>query len=196
MFWLIDVLNTLMRINDDSVSFHHHSPHQEEIVMLKKNVLKSCLVAWVLMAIPTPPALADTSIKVSLWDKGGEMDMSKNMGMGMGMRADMKMAMMGIQIDKKTIPAGKTTFEVMNSSKEMQHEMLISPIATEDTVLPFIENENRVDEEKSGDLGEVSELEPGKSGALTLELKPGLYILFCNIPAHYMMGMWTVVKVE
>jgi uncharacterized cupredoxin-like copper-binding protein len=167
-----------------------------ETVMLKTNILKSFLVALAMAAMPIASAFADTTLKVSLWDKGGEMDMSKNMGMGMGMRANMKMAMMGIDIDKKTIPAGKITFEVTNAAKETQHEMLVAPIAKEDMVLPFVENENRIDEEKSGDLGEVSELEPGKSGALTLELKPGLYILFCNIPAHYMMGMWTVLKVQ
>jgi uncharacterized cupredoxin-like copper-binding protein len=171
-----------------------------EIIMLKKNILKSCLIALTLWTTSTLSALADTSIKVSLWDRGGMMDMSKNMGMGMGMgmgmRVNMKMAVMGIDVDKGTVPAGKVTFEVSNASKEIQHEMLVSPIATEDTVLPFVENENRVDEQKSGDLGEVSELDPGKSGALTLDLKPGLYILYCNIPAHYMMGMWTVLKVE
>jgi uncharacterized cupredoxin-like copper-binding protein len=74
--------------------------------------------------------------------------------------------------------------------------MLVSPVKDENTVLPFVENENRVDEEASGDLGEVSELEPGKSGSLTLDLKPGNYILFCNVPGHYMAGMWTALKVE
>jgi uncharacterized cupredoxin-like copper-binding protein len=164
--------------------------------MLQKNIVKSCLIALALFTSSVIPASADSIIKVSLWDKGGEMDMSKMMGMGMGMHGNTKMAMMGIDIDKKSVPAGKVTFEVKNASKEIQHEMLVSPIANEDVVLPFIENENRVDEEKSGDLGEVSELDPNKSGALTLDLKPGLYILFCNIPAHYMMGMWTVLKVE
>jgi uncharacterized cupredoxin-like copper-binding protein len=74
--------------------------------------------------------------------------------------------------------------------------MLISPVKDKDTLLPFIENENRVDEEKSGDLGEVSELDPGKSGKLTLTLKPGTYILFCNVPGHYTAGMWATLTVK
>ena len=78
----------------------------------------------------------------------------------------------------------------------MIHEMLVSPILGLDAKLPYVDNENRVDEEASRDLGEVSELDPGKSGALTLELKPGLYILFCNIPGHYMSGMWTTIEVR
>jgi uncharacterized cupredoxin-like copper-binding protein len=164
--------------------------------MLKINFAKPLLVGLALAVAVVTPAFADSTVKVSLWDKGGDMDMSKMMGMGMGMHGNMKMAMMGIDIDKKSVPAGKVTFEVTNASKETQHEMLVAPVASEDTILPFVENENRVDEEKSGDLGEVSELDPAKSGSLTIDLKPGLYILYCNVPAHYMMGMWTVVKVE
>ena len=142
------------------------------------------------------PALADATIKVKLWDMGGMMDLSKNMGMGMGMGGDMMKAIMRIDIDKKSVPAGKVTFEVTNVAKETVHEMLVSPIAGKDAVLPFVENENRVNEEASGDLGEVSELDPGKSGSLTLDLKPGLYVLFCNVPGHYTAGMWTVLEVK
>lgn len=164
--------------------------------MLTKNIIRSGLLAIALASASSIAAQADAVVKVSLWDKGGMMDMSKSMGLGMGMHGKMDMAIMGIKIDKQTVPAGKVTFDVINDSKETQHEMLISPVVDENTVLPFVENENRVDEEASGDLGEVSELEPGKSGALTLELKPGNYILFCNVPGHYMAGMWTALKVE
>jgi len=142
------------------------------------------------------PALADTTVNVKLWDKAGDMDMSKNMGLGMGMHGDMSMATMGIDVDTHTAPAGKVTFKVTNIAKEIEHEMLISPIKSTDDVLPYIDAENRVDEEASGDLGEVSELEPGESGALTLDLKPGLYILFCNIAGHYGAGMWTTFEVK
>jgi uncharacterized cupredoxin-like copper-binding protein len=45
-------------------------------------------------------------------------------------------------------------------------------------------------------MGEVSELDPGKSGSLTLTLDAGTYMLFCNLPGHYMAGMWTFVTVK
>jgi uncharacterized cupredoxin-like copper-binding protein len=167
-----------------------------EMIMLKRNFVKLGLLALALPLAAALPAHADTVVKVSLWDKGGMMDMSKSMGLGMGMHGNMKMAIMGIKIDKQSIPAGKVTFDVINDAKETIHEMLVAPVADENTVLPFVENENRVDEEKTGDLGEVSELEPGKSGALTVDMKPGTYILYCNVPGHYMAGMWTMLKVE
>jgi uncharacterized cupredoxin-like copper-binding protein len=149
----------------------------------------------------TLPSAADAVIKVSLWDKAdmmGKMDMGKSMGMGMGpgMHKKMGMGPMGINVDAATAAAGKVTFEVTNISTETIHEMIVAPIENVDVVLPYNANENRVDEEAAHDLGEVAELEPGKSGSLTLELKPGLYVLYCNIPGHFMAGMWTVLAVK
>jgi uncharacterized cupredoxin-like copper-binding protein len=157
--------------------------------------IRTFFPALILASVLAGPALADATVKVELWDKGGMMDMSKHMGFAMGMHGDMGMAIMGIKTDVTEVPAGNVTFAVTNVSKDTLHEMLVSPIKSLDDELPYIEDQNRVDEENSGDLGEVSELDPGKSGALTLDLKPGLYLLYCNVPGHYAAGMWTVVKV-
>ncbi|WP_245474327.1 sulfocyanin-like copper-binding protein [Mesorhizobium sp. M2A.F.Ca.ET.042.01.1.1] len=62
--------------------------------------------------------------------------------------------------------------------------------------LPYIDAENRVDEDKAGDKGEVSELDPGASGTLTVDLKPGKYVLICNVPGHFATGMWTEFTVK
>ena len=164
--------------------------------MSKRNLTISCLIALALAAASSVPAFADAVVKVTLLDKGGAMDMSKNMGLGMGMKADMKMAPMSIEINPKTVPAGKVTFRVTNKSNAVVHEMIVATVKDENIVVPFLENENRADEDKAGDLGEVSELEPGKSGTLIIEMKPGTYLLYCNVPGHYMMGMWTVLKVK
>ncbi len=166
---------------------------------VKKTLLLG--LAALSLAFAAASALADTTIKVNLWDKSGtmEMDMTKSMGMGMGMGADMTKAIMGIEMDKTSVPAGKVTFEVVNNSKDTMHDLheaIVVPITGKEVVLPYNANENRVDEEASGDLGEVADLEPGKSGTLTLDLKPGLYAVYCNIPGHYMAGMWTTLEVK
>lgn len=153
--------------------------------------LTGCLFAAVLYG----PAFAQTTVNVELWDKGGMMDMTGDMQWGMGMHGDPKMALMGIKVDKTEVPAGMVTFDVKNISKEVIHEMLVAPIKSTSDVLPYIDNEDRIDEAAAGDLGEVSELDPGGSGALTLDLKPGLYLLFCNVPEHFRAGMWTTVTV-
>jgi uncharacterized cupredoxin-like copper-binding protein len=156
----------------------------------------TAVAALAAMTITLAPANAAATVHVKLTDKGGMMDMSKDMKMGMGMHANMKMAMMGIAIDKKAVPAGKVTFDVKNTSSETVHEMLVAPIASLEATMPFKAAENRVDEEAARDLGEVSELDPGKGGSLTLDLKPGLYILYCNIPGHFGAGMWTTLQVK
>ncbi|WP_292147035.1 plastocyanin/azurin family copper-binding protein [Mesorhizobium sp.] len=151
-------------------------------------------LALTMLAVAAP-AFADSKVNVKLWDKNG--DMNADAKMGMGMPANMSMAMMKIQVDKQVVPAGKVTFEVTNTSKAAVHEMIVVPVTDpKKTTLPYISKENRVDEDAAGHLGEVSELDPGKSGSLTLDLKPGFYAVFCNIPDHFMNGMWATIKVQ
>ena len=164
--------------------------------MFKGKISMSCVIAVAFVAPLSAPAFADAVVKVTLLDKGGEMDMSKNMGLGMGMKGDMKMSPMSIEINPKTVPVGKVTFRVTNKSNAVVHEMIVAAVKNENFVLPYKEAENRADEDKAGDLGEVSELDPGKSGSLIVEMKPGTYLLYCNVPGHYMMGMWTTLNVK
>lgn len=145
-----------------------------------------------------PALAAGSTVSVSLWDKGdGSMDglgMLPNLAPGMG--GDMTLATMGITATPATVPAGEVTFEVTNDSKGTIHEMILSPLPADGKPLPYLADENRADEEKAGHLGEVSELDPGAKGALTVTLSPGTYLLYCNIPGHLVLGMWTTVKVE
>ena len=156
----------------------------------------SLCVASLLALAEGSPALADTTVKVTLWDKPAIMNSGMKMNMGMGMHGNMSMAGMGIDVDKAKVRAGKVTFDVLNASKDTIHEMIVSPIRGPDVSLPYVANEGRVDEDASGDLGEVSELDPGRAGSLSIELKPGYYALFCNVPGHFTAGMWTTIKAE
>ena len=45
-------------------------------------------------------------------------------------------------------------------------------------------------------IGEVAELAPGKSGKVTLTLKPGKYLLACNVAGHYQLGMHRMLIVS
>ncbi|MFC2967506.1 hypothetical protein [Acidimangrovimonas pyrenivorans] len=161
------------------------------------------LAAAALPALSLTPALAASGevVHVSLWDKGDnamdKLGEEPPMGFNMiGAAKHDKLATMGVTATPDAIKAGKITFEVTNNSKDTVHEMIVAPIKSKDEVLPYNKEEMRVEEEKAGHLGEVSELDPGASGALTLTLKPGEYILYCNIPGHYVMGMWTLFTVK
>lgn len=142
------------------------------------------------------PAMADAIVHIELADAGGTIDFSKNMDMGIGGHGDMKMAPVTLKADTSSVPAGKVTFEVVNNSKEIEHEMVVAPVASMDAAPPFNADKNEVDEDNSGALGEVEELEPGKTGSVTLDLKPGYYVLFCNIAGHYGAGMWAKFEVK
>ena len=140
---------------------------------------------------------ADTTIKVSLWDKGADSAMMDDAHMAMtgSMKMKMSAAIMGIKLDADSVPAGTVTFDVTNDSKDLIHEMVLSPLTADQEDLPYLADEYKVDEDAAGHLGEVAELEPGKGGALTIDLKPGRYIVYCNIPGHFVGGMWTVLTV-
>ena len=141
------------------------------------------------------PALADeTVVNVTLWDKGAETPMAMDEGIGMA-NAQKADSTMGIKLNKKTVKAGEVTFKVTNSSKDTVHEMLVLAIPA-DGKLPYDEKEAKFDEDKAGSLGEVEELDPGKRGELTINLKPGKYVLSCNVANHYANGMWTTFTVE
>jgi len=142
------------------------------------------------------PALATggTTVNVTLWDKGPSASMSMDEGMGM-MHASMANTMMGLKVNEKAVKAGEVTFKVTNVSKETVHEMIVVP-APADGALPYDQQEAKFDEDKAGALGEVEELEPGKSGELTLNLKPGKYVLSCNVANHFANGMWTMLTVQ
>jgi uncharacterized cupredoxin-like copper-binding protein len=85
--------------------------------------------------------------------------------------------------------AGKVTFHVQNTGT-LVHEMIVGkapirgPLAT-----------GKMSETTS--VGEVAELKPGTTGSVKLSLKPGSYILFCNVPGHFAAGQhvaFTVTK--
>ncbi|MBS0535502.1 MAG: hypothetical protein JSR72_15710 [Proteobacteria bacterium] len=119
-------------------------------------------------------------------------------GMGMmksGTSAKAAKPHMGITIYQHTVKSGSVTFAVTNHSEKTIHEMLVLPIKDTKTALPYLSGENRLNEDKTNSLGEVSELDPGKSGSLTVKLKPGKYLLACNVPGHYAAGMWTELTV-
>ena len=130
------------------------------------------------------PVQAATLVNVSLFDKGADTDMATGLSYASGM-SDMGKANVGIKLSRETVPAGEITLKVENNSKEMVHEMVVFYLKDPTKPLPYVADENRIDEEKAIDKGEVSELDPGKAGTVSLKLEPGKYLLACNVPGHF-----------
>jgi len=106
--------------------------------------------------------------------------------MGPGM---MMGGMMSIRIDKPTVKAGSLTFDVTNWSRSVLHEVLVISVDNPTAPLPYDFPQARVPEEQVKVLGEAADLEPNTTKTFELTLKPGSYLLICNIPGHYAAGM-------
>ena len=83
-----------------------------------------------------------------------------------------------------SVKAGKVTFTVKNVGK-VEHEMVVLKTNVPPGKLP-IGAGSRVSENTS--VGEVGEVHPGQTKKVTLALKPGKYVLICNLAGHYKAG--------
>jgi uncharacterized cupredoxin-like copper-binding protein len=86
---------------------------------------------------------------------------------------------MWVRPQYSSVEAGKVTFAARNVGK-VEHELMIerAPIAMD---APGKPNEEAAQ-------GMIEDMEPGQSGQMTLKLKPGSYVLFCNVPGHFAAG--------
>ena len=85
-----------------------------------------------------------------------------------------------------SVPAGKVTFKATNSGS-LVHELMVErmPIKFDAADKPT----------ESAAQGMIEDMDPSKSGQMTLKLTPGKYMLFCNVPGHYAAGQHTVLTV-
>jgi uncharacterized cupredoxin-like copper-binding protein len=113
----------------------------------------------------TTPALAATTVHVTLTDQ------------------------MELKLETSTVKAGRVVFDVKNDAQSQQHEVIIAKLRDRNQTISVPEGMDRVQEKKLRTLGEVSDLDPGKEGKLSISLKPGEYLLFCNMKGHYQAGM-------
>jgi uncharacterized cupredoxin-like copper-binding protein len=91
--------------------------------------------------------------------------------------------------DVKSAASGKVTFTVTNSGKII-HEMVVVP----GTPTSLTQPDGTASED--GTLGEVSDVEVGKTQKLTITMPPGTYTLLCNLPGHFANGMYASFTVK
>ncbi|UTI65697.1 plastocyanin/azurin family copper-binding protein [Paraconexibacter antarcticus] len=88
--------------------------------------------------------------------------------------------------------AGKLKVTLDNKGGVVHEFVVLKDSAAPGSLKPAANG--RVSEKTS--VGEVSETDPGKTRTATLDLKPGKYIYVCNIPTHYMSGMYGELVVK
>lgn len=93
-----------------------------------------------------------------------------------------------------TAPAGKVTLSVSNIGPTT-HEFVVVRTDLPDGELPIGADGLSVDEDPLDDVDEIEGIEDGTTEQVTVQLKPGRYVFFCNFEGHYLAGMHAAVRV-
>ncbi len=96
-----------------------------------------------------------------------------------------------IELSRSRVPAGPVSLQVENQGT-MIHE--IEVFVGEGTDLPV--SNNVADTSGMELIDEVEDIAPGLTPTLDLDLDPGNYVIICNLPGHYQMGMVTELTVS
>lgn len=98
-----------------------------------------------------------------------------------------------ISMSAHQIRAGTVTFIVRNRGT-IAHDFIVIKTDLAPDKLAVDQNAQKVSEE--GRVGGVMEIPPAKNGNLRLDLGPGHYVIVCNVPTHYQLGMRTELTVQ
>ncbi len=89
--------------------------------------------------------------------------------------------------DIASVKAGAVRIQADNVG-DGEHELVVAASDLKPAKLPTT-GDGDVDEDALDVIGEIPEMPPGKTGTTTLDLPPGKYVMFCNVPGHYVAGM-------
>ena len=91
-----------------------------------------------------------------------------------------------------TAKPGSVTIAAPNEG-QVEHELVLFKTNMDPAELPT-EAGGGVDEEKldkeAEEIGEIADVEPGDTQSGQFDLKPGKYVMFCNLPGNYAMGIF------
>jgi uncharacterized cupredoxin-like copper-binding protein len=85
-----------------------------------------------------------------------------------------------------TVKAGKVVFKATNVGN-IEHELMVERMPMK------FDAPNQPTEEAA--QGMIENMQGGASGQMTMHLKPGTYMLFCNVEGHYAAGQHILFKV-
>ena len=91
----------------------------------------------------------------------------------------------------RTLRAGKVTFRVRNDGA-IEHEFVVLRTNSHHHALPV----KKAVAVETGRLGEIAKIVPGQERSLTVRLKPGKYVLICNLLGHYRAGQFAALRVS
>jgi uncharacterized cupredoxin-like copper-binding protein len=99
-----------------------------------------------------------------------------------------------LRLDRRAARSGRITFKIHNRG-HLVHEFVVLKTTRAAAALPTDGDE--VSEHDAGRLvDEAENINPGRTAALSVKLKPGRYVLICNLPHHYAGGMHASLRIR
>lgn len=95
-----------------------------------------------------------------------------------------------IAVKEEAVKSGKVKVTA-NNIGTVPHELVVIR-----TNKPANDLGTKTEVSEKGSAGYVTNVAAGSSRSATLDLKPGKYVLICNLPAHYSRGMHTSLTVK
>jgi uncharacterized cupredoxin-like copper-binding protein len=92
-----------------------------------------------------------------------------------------------IALSQPSVASGKVTFDVVNKGTTVHSLVLIRTELPHDKIPSDPKDDAKVDEK--GSLLSTGQLAVAESKSFNRDLKAGSYVLVCNEPAHYLVGM-------
>lgn len=102
-----------------------------------------------------------------------------------------------IALSPGTASSGSVTFDITNNGPST-HEFVVFKTDLAEDQLPTDDSGNEVDEEGEGvaHVDEQEDIAANSSATLTVDLQPGTYVVICNLPGHYKLGMHAALTVS
>jgi len=99
-----------------------------------------------------------------------------------------------VALDATAVPAGAVTFKVRNGGTIVHSLVLLKTDVPHDQIPADPNDAARV--QQTGILRETGQLAVGETKQFAVRLAVGSYVLICNEPAHYLVGMHTPLTVR
>lgn len=108
---------------------------------------------------------------------------------------DVSLAEFTIEPSDNSAPAGTVTFNVTSDGAIFHNFRVIATDLAPDA-LPTDDATFGVDEAQVDIVASSADLDPGDAEEVTVDLEAGSYVLICNIPTHYDIGMTVAFTIE
>jgi uncharacterized cupredoxin-like copper-binding protein len=114
-----------------------------------------------------------------------------------GSRIDVTMRDFGIKVSSHLVHAGKVVLHVTNSGPST-HEINVDLSRYRAGEIPLKGDGLTAAEDAKGlqRINSIEQVNLHSAGDMTLDLRPGRYVLWCNLEGHYLGGMYETFDVR